>query len=93
MNSGDINIDNNDIPVMKFKNLKDIINKQYPGYRSTSGYVSLVANSVGGNMNVNTFANSLYGNVQRTISDNNSNDKNIKPVKPEYISTSILPFN
>jgi hypothetical protein len=92
MNSGDINVNNiNGIPVMKFKDLNTIINVQYRGYRSTSGFVSLASNNISGNMNVGTFANSLYSNVGNAMRSDPNKDKVYGD--PYYITKDILPFN
>lgn len=93
MNSGDINVDNiNGIPVMKFKDLNTIINVQYRGYRSTSGFVSLASNNIGGNMNTGTLADSLYGNVKYTMRRSDPNKDKVYS-DPLYITKDILPFN
>lgn len=93
MNSGDINVDNiNGIPVMKFKDLNTIINVQYRGYRSTSGFVSLASNNIGGNMNAGTFANSFYGNVRNAMRRSDPNKEKVYG-DPYYITKDILPFN
>lgn len=93
MNSGDINVDNiNGIPVMKFKDLNTIINVQYRGYRATSGFVSLAANNIGGNMNAGTFANSFYGNFRYAMSRSDTSKDKVYG-DPLYITTDKLPFN
>jgi hypothetical protein len=41
-------IENNtgNIPIMDFKNLKDLLEKQYPGYRTKSNYLDMLGSSL-----------------------------------------------
>ena len=81
-----------DIPIMRFYNLKSIINEQYPGYRNKSSYFSLAKFAAGGSMSLYDFANGFYRNISASIyGDGDYAENEIIVSPPAYENKINLP--
>jgi len=79
------------IPVMSFYELKNIINKQYPGYRDKPCLICLAKISVGGSMGFGTFGRALSNNASAYLNGNDGSDKEVIVSTPMYDNDVKLP--
>lgn len=88
--NGTVRNNKNSIPVMDFVNLKELLAKEYPGYRIKSSYFDVLGSSLSMS-GVNTL-----NNLSKTISSQIRGDyppTSIPPEVPLFYSIEIKPQN
>lgn len=88
--NGTVRNNENNIPVMDFVNLNELLAKEYPGYRIKSSYFDVLGSSLSMS-GVNTL-----NNLSKTISSQIRGDyppTSIPPEVPMFYSTEIKPQN